>query len=194
MDWGKIESSPGRLAAAGHVAASLPDRAPLDAPPAKARTAMDEDRFDRLARSLGGRGTSRRSVLSGLASGGLAAVGLAAGAAAAERCPRAQRCGKDCCKRSRCFAKRISPNNGKVLSYGCCPPDKLCKSADLPDQCCYPDEVCQPQGAADRGSNCCRRCGVDSATGQRICCSFQEKCVDGRCRQLETARLPRRRR
>jgi len=156
---------------------------------------MDEERFDRLARSVGGRGTSRRSVLSGLAGGGLAALGFGARAEGRKRCPRRRRCGKKCCKE--CFARRVDQITQEPTSYGCCPPKKVCSAPSRPDQCCYPDEVCDPKlpqrDPASLNGICCRRCGQDGQ-GTPICCQPYEHCVNGRCEPLNSQRLPRRRR
>ncbi len=152
---------------------------------------MDEERFDRMARSVGGREASRRSVLGVVVGGGIAALRPGVETAAKERCPRKERCGGDCCKD--CFAKSVNPGTGKQVGKACCPRSKVCKdpAGTLPDECCYDDEVCQPRGAADRGSLCCRRC-ADPVFGG--CCTSQRQCTNnGRCRVLTTARLPRRR-
>lgn len=148
---------------------------------------MDAIRFDRLARSLGTGTASRRSLL-GV---GTAAAALLSGGAAADagRCPVRKRCGRKCC--SACFARKRDPNTGDPIGFYCCPADKVCRKpgSGIPDQCCYPDEECRPElidsGASD--SLCCRTCGD-------VCCLSSEKCENGACVTLGTARLPRNRR
>lgn len=165
--------------------------------PGKREPIMDEARFDRLARLFGHRPASRRTLVVGLASGGLAVLGAGNQVEGKQRCKKRKRCGKDCCRRSSCFAKRIDPIDTTKVTYGCCPASKFCeaksgRSAD--DECCYPDEVCVGR-PSDSSSNsiCCRECGKDAA-GKRICCASSEVCRNGVCAPLNTARLPRRRR
>ncbi|HEU0116954.1 MAG TPA: hypothetical protein VFQ80_19825, partial [Thermomicrobiales bacterium] len=74
---------------------------------------MDADRFDCLTRRLTLRSASRRLVVAA------PVVALSAGlfaetAGAKQRCAKSKRCGKDCCGKSKCFPKKIDPNDGQI--------------------------------------------------------------------------------
>ena len=156
---------------------------------------MDEERFDQLVRSVGGRGASRRSVLSGLAGGGVATLGLGVDGAEADRCPRPKRCpGGKCCTKTGCFARTVDVQTTKPTSYGCCPVSLFCKAKSgkaSEDECCYKDEQCIGRRKGSSSGICCRSC-PDRLHGG--CCPSESYCVNGTCEILDTARLPRRRR
>ena len=154
---------------------------------------MDAARFDQVVRSVAF--ASRRRVLRGLAGGilgTLVGLPLVEGTVAACRRPKAA-CGRGCCRRTSCFAKRVDGDTGQVTSVGCCPARSVCRSrtSGFPDQCCYPDEQCDPtlprrDPAAD--SICCRTCPDPDFGG---CCRLSQECRDGKCVELGTARLAR---
>jgi hypothetical protein len=159
---------------------------------------MDGDRFDGVARSVARVRLGRRAV------GGAVAALLAAGAVETEakkkRCPRAKKCGKDCCGGQKCFAKKVENIQGveTPTAYGCCPADKICRPEGATtgerDQCCYQDEVCRPNRDPNSSTGvCCRKCGTGAS---ETCCENDERCdeKEGKCVDLLPPRYVRNRR
>ena len=128
---------------------------------------MDQERFDRIARTLAS-GQSRRGVLKGLtgtALGGLlAAVGAGeAGARGPCRAPN-HKCGKG--KHAQCCT------SGQVCADGACttpPPPDPCLSVDCDDRNECTTDICTPDGrclhaprigSCDGGAGTCDEAGI----------------------------------
>jgi hypothetical protein len=154
------------------------------------RNIVDANRFDRLTRRLTTHHASRRCILAAPAAALGAGLIGAAGIDAKKRCKNSKRCGKDCCSQDYCFPnKKINPHDPDDVTPGCCPAKSLCLAPEGDtngDQCCYSDEKCNPGGNNNGNGLCCRTCGGE-------CCASAQVCKNGKCKILNTARLPRRR-
>jgi hypothetical protein len=147
---------------------------------------LEPGRFDQILRQFAT--GSRRQTLKTLAGGALGVFGVHLGVrqvAAQLNCfdeaVQNRACGG--CKDTRCF---LDPRTSQCV---CCPKEQFCEGETFEaDQCCYKDEVCAPgkASASNSFSNCCRKCGGK-------CCDFDEKCRNGKCRPINTARGIRRR-
>jgi hypothetical protein len=146
---------------------------------------MGPAHFDQILRQFATR--SRRQTLKTLVGGALGAFGVHLGVrqvAAQLNCLDEALADRACsgCDDTRCF---LDPRTNQCV---CC--SNFCEHpTDFSfDQCCYADEVCKPNKASAKNSFsiCCRKCG-------RKCCDSDQKCRNGRCRPLQTARGIRRR-
>jgi len=147
---------------------------------------MGPAHFEQILRQFATR--SRRQTLKTLVGGALGAFGVHLGvrqAAAQDFCLDEAVANRACpdCVDTRCF------RDPQTLECFCCPNKRFCEGDTFAeDQCCYKDEVCAPNKASARNSFsiCCRKCGGK-------CCDADQKCRNGRCRPLKTARAIRRR-
>jgi hypothetical protein len=146
---------------------------------------MGPAHFEQILRQFATR--SRRQTLKTLVGGALGAFGVHLGVrqAAAVNCLDEAVAGRACssCVANRCF---LDPRTNQCF---CCSNERFCEGETVEgDQCCYKDEVCAPNKASARNSFsiCCRKCGGK-------CCDADQKCRNGRCRPLKTARAIRRR-
>jgi hypothetical protein len=129
---------------------------------------MDATRFDAMTRTL----SSRRTVLTGVVGGGLAALLslTTAGDAGAEpkRCPRGKKkCGRRCIPKGQACCTRTEKRCGTK----CIAKSKCCKDADCgPRMLCAKGQCVIGQGTCAAGANACAGAGACGAAGSGCQC------------------------
>ncbi len=142
---------------------------------------MDATRFDALTRNL----SSRRTVLTGVAGGGLGALlrlATAGGDAAAKDCPRGKKeCGKRCIPKNRECCKR----NQKPCGKKCIAKSKCCTNADCGLRRLCAKGICVTgQGTCAAGADACAdgvsSCGLSTSA----CLCFETTTGQTRCGEI----------